>query len=81
VSVEEESLGKLARALGVGLMLREVEEGPPVRIVATALLDGESTELEGVGPTEAEAWEALGRSIIEWKGNDPRNIRTYWGGF
>jgi hypothetical protein len=81
MSVDEESLGRLARALGVGLMLRDIEAGPPVRIVATALLDGESTEIEGVGETEADAWDALGRSIIEWKGNDPRNIRTFWGGF
>jgi hypothetical protein len=81
MSVHEESLGRLARALGVGLMLCHIEAGPPVRIVVTALLDGDSTEIEGLGPTEVEAWEALGRSIIEWKGNDPRNVRTFWGGF
>jgi hypothetical protein len=76
----EDRLQRLATALGIGLIVNEVEAGPPVRIVATAILDGDSTELVGVGPTEDEAWTDLGRAAIEWKGHDPRNIRTFWGG-
>jgi hypothetical protein len=51
----EDRLQRLATALGIGLIVNEVEAGPPVRIVATAILDGDSTELVGVGPTEDEA--------------------------
>ncbi len=73
-------LADLARTLGIGLMVNDIEPGPPARIVATAILDGDSTELVGTGSTEDEAWADLARAAITWKGKDPRNIRTYWGG-
>ncbi len=77
----EERVDHLAEALGVGLIVQDVEPGPPVRIVATAMLDGASTELIGTGPSEDEAWHALGRAVIAWKNEDGRNIRTFVGGF
>ena len=70
----------LARALGIGLIIQEVEAGPPVRIVATAMLDGDSTELVGTGPTEDDAWNDLAGAAIRWKNEDGRNIRTFVGG-
>lgn len=72
---------RLAEAIGVGLIVQDVEAGPPVRIVATAMLDGDSTELVGTGPTEDDAWAELGRAVIAWKNQDGRNIRTFVGGF
>ncbi len=80
MSGPDDRLAELARKLGIGLIVNDVEPGPPARIVATAILDGDSTELVGVGPTEDDAWADLARAAITWKGNDPRNIRTYLGG-
>lgn len=71
----------LARALGIGLIVQDLEDGPPIRIVATAMLDGDSTELVGTGSTADEAWDDLARAAIAWKNEDGRNIRTFVGGF
>ena len=74
-----EAIARLAEHLGVGILIESVEAGPPVRIVAAGLLDGDRTPLEGSGTTEREAWEDLARAAIAWKRDDPRNIRTYLG--
>jgi hypothetical protein len=71
----------LAKALGIGLIIHEVETGPPVRILATAMLDGDSTELVGTGPSEDDAWKDLAAAAVRWKNEDGRNIRTFFGGF
>lgn len=77
----DDPVERLAKALGVGLLIQEVAGGPPVRIVATAMLDGDSTELVGTGPTQDDAWNDLARAVIAWKNEDGRNIRTFVGGF
>ncbi len=77
----DDHVGRLAKALGIGLIVQDVETGPPIRIVATAMLDGDSTELVGTGPTEDDAWNDLARAVIAWKNEDGRNIRTFVGGF
>jgi hypothetical protein len=71
---------RLAKALGVGLIIHEVEAGPPVRILATAMLDGDSTELVGTGPTDDDAWKDLAGAAVRWKNEDGRNARTFVGG-
>ena len=76
-----EAIAQLARVLGIGILIEDVVAGPPYRVLATGLLDGERTELEGVGDTEEDAWRDLGRAAIAWKRDDGRNIRTWWGGF
>jgi hypothetical protein len=75
-----EMIARLEDTLGVGILVHEVQPGPPVRIVATGVLDGASSGLMGVGPTEDEAWDDLARAAIVWKRDDGRNIRTYIGG-
>ena len=74
-----DAIARLAELLGVGILVESVEPGPPVRIVATGLLDGERTRLEGSGPTEEDAWRDLARAAIAWKGQDGRNARFWWG--
>jgi hypothetical protein len=74
-----EAIAKLAKVLGVGIMIEEVTEGPPYRVTATALVDGERTRLEGSGDTEEDAWRDLARTAIEWKRDDGRNVRFWWG--
>ena len=75
-----EAIERLAEHLGVGILIESVEPGPPARIVATGLLDGGRTELEGSGPTEEDAWRDLARAAIAWKREDGRNIRFILGG-
>ena len=75
-----EAMRKLAKLLGVGIVIDDVTEGPPFRVEATGLLDGERTTLEGVGETEEDAWRDLARAAIEWKRDDGRNIRFMLGG-
>ena len=74
-----EAIARLATLLGVGILIEDVIDGPPVRIEATGLLDGERTRLEGFGDTEEDAWRDLARATIEWKRADGRNIRFMWG--
>jgi hypothetical protein len=75
-----EAIERLAEHLGVGILVESVEPGPPVRILATGLLDGGRTELEGSGATEEDAWRDLARAAIAWKREDGRNIRFLLGG-
>ena len=74
-----QAIARLAKLLGVGIVIDDVVDGRPFRVVATGLLDGERTVLEGVGDTEADAWRDLARAAIEWKRDDRRNIRFMWG--
>jgi hypothetical protein len=74
-----EAIERLAEQLGVGILVESVEPGPPARIIATGLVDGGSTRLEGSGLTEVDAWRDLARAAIAWKREDSRNIRLWWG--
>jgi hypothetical protein len=74
-----EAIAHLAKLLGVGILIQDVDEGPPARIVAVGLLDSVRTRLEGHGATEEDAWRDLARAAIEWKREDGRNVRFWWG--
>jgi hypothetical protein len=74
-----DAIARLAELLGVGILIESVEAGPPARIVASGLLDGGRTRLEGSGPTEEDAWRDLARAAIAWKREDGRNVRFWWG--
>jgi hypothetical protein len=75
-----EAIEQLAESLGIGIIVQSVDEGPPVRIAATGILDGGTTGLAGVGASEEEAWNDLARSAIAWKRDDNRIIRWMIGG-
>jgi hypothetical protein len=69
----------LERMLGVALIVRDIDPGPPAVISATGMVDNEVTTLEGHGPTEADAWRDLALRLAAWRNVDPRQVRTYLG--
>jgi hypothetical protein len=75
-----DGIERLAKALGIGIMVQSIEAGPPAVITATFLLDTRIFGISATGPTEDDAWEDLARKAIEWKNDDERNVRTYLGG-
>ena len=68
-----EAIARLAKLLGVGIVIDDVIEGPPVRIEATGLLDGERTRLEGVG--EPGPHRAAVEPEVEDRGEDEPESR------
>lgn len=70
----------LERALGVALIVQDIDPGPPATIVAIGMLDDQSSELVGHGPTEAEAWRDLAMNLAAWRNVDPRQVRMMFFG-
>lgn len=75
-----EGIERLATALGIGIMVQSLEAGPPAVITATFLLDTRVFDVSATGPTEDEAWEDLARKAMQWKNDDERNVRNWFGG-
>jgi hypothetical protein len=75
-----EGIERLADALGIGIMVRSIEAGPPAVISATFLLDTRVFDVSATGASEDDAWVDLARRATEWKNDDERNVRTYLGG-
>ena len=65
-----EAIKQLADHLGVGILVESVEAGPPARIVATGLLDGGRTTLEGRVPLRTT------RGAISRAPRSPGSART-----
>jgi len=76
-----EAIAELASALGIGIIVQSIDEGPPARIEASLLLDALVHHATATGQTADAAWEDLARQATEWGNNDPRKVRTYLGGF
>lgn len=76
-----EAIERLAETLGIGIIVQSIDEGPPATIEASLLLDSRVHHATATGPTEEAAWEDLARQATEWGNNDPRQARTYLGGF
>jgi len=72
-------LRDLERTLGVGVIVRSVEDGPTVTIRAILLMGQHSEPIVGEGRTEAEAWQAVARSAIAWRTTNDKHI-PWWGG-
>jgi hypothetical protein len=70
----------LEQALGVALVVHDIDPGPPATIVAVGMVDSDSTELIGRGATEDEAWRDLAVAVAGWRNVDPRTIRVLFGG-
>jgi hypothetical protein len=75
-----ETIERLAEALGMGIIVQSVDEGPPALITASFLLDTQMHHVTANGATEEAAWEDLARQAAAWKNHDPRTIRTILGG-
>jgi hypothetical protein len=72
-------LRDLERALGIGILVQEIDEGATVTIRALVLLAQHSEEILGQGTSEAEAWRDLGRSAIAWRTTNDKHV-PWWGG-
>lgn len=70
----------LERALGVALLIQDIDLGPPAEIVAVGMVDDLSTALVGRGATEEDAWRDLAMQIAAWRNVDPRQVRTMFFG-
>ncbi len=80
MSKQAEFIGAMERALGIGVLVHSVEPGPPVRITASLMLDSRTGEVTGVGESEAEAWQDLGRAALAWRSGNQENFRIFGGG-
>ncbi len=76
-----EAITRLGEALGVGIIVQSIDEGPPVTIEASLLRDTQAHHVLASGPSEEEAWEDLARKVAHWANQDPRTIRTVFGGW
>jgi hypothetical protein len=72
-------LRDLARVLGIGIIVREIDEGATVTIRAVVLLGQHSEEIVGEGASEAAAWRDLARSAIAWRTTNDKQV-PWWGG-
>ena len=70
----------LERALGIALIVQDIDPGPPASITAIGMLDGISTPFVGHGATEADAWRELAMAVAAWRNVDPRQVRMMFGG-
>ncbi len=73
-------LERLAEALGIGIIVQSVDAGPPAVITASFLLDTRVFDVTATGSTEDDAWDELGRKAMQWKNDDERNVRNWFGG-
>ena len=74
-----EFIRDLERALGIGIIVQAIDDGPPVSIRALVLLGQHSERVLGAGATEADAWRNLGRSVISWRTTNDKHV-PWWGG-
>lgn len=69
----------LERALGIGIIVQSIEDGPTVTIQALVLLGQHSEQIVGVGTSEANAWRDLARLAIAWRTTNDKHV-PWWGG-
>jgi hypothetical protein len=76
-----ELLADIEDRLGIGIVVGEVEPGPPVTITALLSFAANQVEVTVTGATEANAWRELAVAAARWRQSDEVSItRTYWGG-
>ena len=73
-------LAELERRLGMAIIVHSVEGDGPLRIEATLMRDGSSTDVTVEGEYEAEAWDRLAQASLAWRNSDPQNVRIFGGG-
>ena len=72
---------KLADDLGIGIVVGNVEDGPPCRITAFLSFGIMQTEVTVEGSDEASAWRELARAAAAWRqSNEVSFSRNFWGG-
>jgi hypothetical protein len=72
---------QLADDLGIGIIVGNVEDGPPCRITAFLSFGIVQTEVTVEGSDETHAWRALARAAAAWRqSNEVSFSRNFWGG-
>ena len=78
---QRDLLDRISNELGVGVIVQEVADGPPVRISALLSFGTLQTGVQVEGADEASAWRELARAAAAWRqSNDVSFTRTFWGG-
>lgn len=73
-------LAELERRLGMAIIVHSIEGAGPMRVEATLMRDGRSTDVTVDGEYEAEAWDRLARAALDWRNSDGLNLPIYGGG-
>ena len=77
----ERLVQQIADSLGIGVLVSEIEDGPPVRITATLVFGILRSDVTVEGPDEATAWRELARAAAAWRqSNEVSFTRNFWGG-
>ncbi len=74
-------LAQVTEKLGIGVLVEEVADGPPVRVTASLTASGLWTRVTVEGDTDQEAVVALVQAAVEWaRSNTVSVISNWWGG-
>lgn len=75
-----ELIAELERALGVGVMVQSIDDGPPVSIQAVLMFGSLSEPVMAEAASEADAWRALARIVIAWRATNDKHVPMWPGG-
>ena len=75
-----ELIAALERALGLGVMIQAIDDGPPVTIHAVLLFGASSEAVTATGVSDADAWRALARIVIAWRATNDKHVPMWPGG-
>ncbi len=73
-------LADLEGRLGIAIIVHAIEGDGALRIEATLMRDGSSTDLMVEGEHEADAWDRLAHAALAWRNSDHLNVSIYGGG-
>jgi hypothetical protein len=74
-----ELIADLERALGVGVMVQSIDDGPPMAIEAVLMLGPLSEAVRAEGTTDAEAWRELARIVVAWRSTNDKHVPMWPG--
>ena len=74
-----ELIAELERALGLGVMVQSIDDGPPVTIQAVLMYGPLSEGVTAGGSTEAEAWRDLATIVIAWRSTNDKHVPMWPG--
>lgn len=73
-------LAELERRLGMAIIVHSIDGSGPMRVAATLMRDGRSTDVIVEGDDEAEAWDRLAEAALDWRNSDGLNLPIFGGG-
>lgn len=73
-------IADLERALGLGVMVQSIDDGPPVTIQAVLMFGPLSEAVTAQGASDADAWRDLARIAIAWRTTNDKHVAMWPGG-